>query len=245
MRNVKPYDVAHGRALSVAELRKYKAKYPKAFAGIRIFEVFGQDYVDNKWTPALRGSPTWPFRKRLPTGGFFHERYLQQYVQFAHKNGMFALFGDWCWLGLVHFEGTRMRRLEKNEADLISVIDEYPGTVIVMFDNNGDIKRNDWMSAFARFREAKIRGIALSDQAWIAPNPMKASPRRLARWALAAFAGGCVLVQAEPVWYWWRLPTGSLNRVPNYTHSPAWTDRGLPRKNLRIFADMLGVSLPK
>lgn len=245
MRHVKPYDVAHGRALSIAQLRKYKAKYPKAFAGICIFEVFGQNYVDGKYMPAHRGDPTWPYRKRMPTDGFFHKRYLRQYVRFVHENGMFAIFCDWCWLGLVPYRGPILRRLRENEHDLLRVIDEYPDTVIVMFDNNAPIKRTGWMSSFSRFRKAKIRGLALSDQAWIAPNPMTASPRRLGLWARSAFAGGCILVETEPYWYWWRLPAGSLIRVPDYTRNPAWTDRGLPRNTLRIFAGMLGINLPK
>ena len=101
--------------------------------------MFGQDYVDNKFTPAQLGDPTWPYRKRLPANGFFHKRYLRQYVKVAHENGMFTLFGDWCWLGLFHPKGGRLRRLEKNEASLLTVIHEYPGTVIVMFDNNAAV----------------------------------------------------------------------------------------------------------
>ena len=99
------------------------------------------------------------------------------------------------------------------------------------------------MSAFREFCGAGARGIALSDQAWISPNPMKTSPRRLAMWARTAFSGGAVLVQTEPVWYWWRWPSGSLHRPPDHAQNPAWA--GLPRRNLRVFAKALGVKLPK
>ncbi len=245
-----PYDVQHGRELSVAQLQQYKTKYGNMFAGVRTLEVFAENFTV---LACQQQSVNWcdSFKSNLPSDHFYQKSFLEDYVKFAHSNGMFLLFTDFYW-SAYHpwsFDQTVVNQ-PQNEQDLQNLVKAYPNTVVVAFANNepaqGSMgKMNTWQTVVQPYVQYGAKGFGLSDQSWMCTDEANCPASTLSNWATAAFSSGALVVQTEPYWYWWNFPVGAIGpQSSNYTTDPQWTNRGYATANLTTLATALGVSLP-
>ena len=253
-----PFDVQHGRGVSVAELADYKHRYGQLFAGLRVFEVFSLNYSILSCQKLGRD---WDrhWKENVPTQDtFYQRRFLDDYAKFAHANGMFLLFGDWFWSAHHHsaFIDDVVHE-PANEQDLKDICRIYPGTVVVMYDNNepngASLPRlSDWDKIVKPFVDAGAKGFGLSDQSWLSTGisksdqyELKTPVADLVRWGQSDFDRGGVVLQLEPFWYWFRFPKPRWSEgAVVYTQDPAWADAGSASANLAALASALGVNLP-
>lgn len=219
----KPHDPSHGVSISMEDLRAYKKRYGKRFAGIRFTEVFAQDFTVRavKTTNPEWGKPGW----KLPDDAFFQPSIVERFLQFAKDNGMFAQWSDWHWFEYAGWDKPQ----QDHEAKLHAVLRKFPGLVTVTYANNepnGDSKKRlpDWEKCIAGFRADGIAELGLSDQSWLG-NDMTCPVEDIIAWAQSALGKGCRYVQFEPAWYFFRLPRGTFD-VEDYTKDPAWADAG-------------------
>ncbi len=245
-----PYDVNHGRELSVTQLQQYKTKYGNMFAGVRALEVFAENFTV---LACQQQSVNWcgSFKSNLPSDRFYQKSFLEDYVKFAHNNGMFLLFTDFYW-SAYHpwsFDQTVVNQ-PQNEQELQNLVKVYPNTVVVAFANNepaqGSInKMNTWQAVVQPYVQYGAKGFGLSDQSWMCADEANCPVSTLSGWATAAFSSGALVVQTEPYWYWWNFPVGAIGpQSSNYTTDPQWANRGYATNNLTTLATVLGVSLP-
>jgi len=254
---ITPFDVYHGRSVSVAQLEDYKKRYGRLFAGVRVFEVFSLNYTI---TTCRQTGKTWDknWRMNESSDAFYQKKFVEDYTQFAHANGMFLLFGDWLWSAEYHSKFlNEVLRQPQNEEDLKDISKRYPGTVVVMYDNNepngASLRRLPiWDKIVSPFVESGAKGFGLSDQSWLYDGAikgpgyeLKCPVNDLIQWGKSAFDRHGIVVQLEPFWYWFKFPKPSYHRLSiPYTQDPAWAERGGPSDNLRSFATAFGVTLP-
>ena len=245
-----PYDIQHGRELSVAQLQQYKNQYGSEFAGVRALEVFA---VNGTVLACQQLGVNWcdSFKQYLPTDRFYQKSFLEDYVKFAHQNGMFLLFTDFYW-AVYHpwsFDLTVVNQ-PQNEQDLQDLVKAYPNTVVVAFANNEPLqismtKMNTWESVVQPYVQYGAKGFGLSDQSWMCTDEINCPASTLSNWASSAFNNGAIIVQTEPYWYWWNFPVGAIGpQNSNYTADQQWANRGYANANLATLANALGVSLP-
>ncbi len=254
-----PFDVRHGRGVSVEELAGYRKRYGRLFAGLRVFEVFSFSY---SILACQKLGKNWDrhWKENEPTQDTFYQRqFLDDDAKFAHGNGMFLLFGDWLWSAHYHdaFINDVVHQ-PANEQDLKDICRLYPGTVVVMYDNNepngASLSRlPNWDRILKPFVAAGAKGFGLSDQSWLDPGRIKGDGYELktpvadlVRWGKSDFDRGGIVLQLEPFWYWFRFPKPGREKkgFRVYTQDPAWADAGAASNHLTALAAALGVNLP-
>ncbi len=245
-----PFDVQHGRAMTVGELQQYKNKYGQSFAGVRGLEIFAENFTV---LACQKLGVNWcdSFKQNLPADNFYQKTFLEDYIKFAKNNGMFALFSDFYW-SVYHpwdFDQNTVKQ-NQNEQDLKDLVKAYPNTVVVMFANNEPSeesrkKIDTWQSVVQPYVQLGAKGFGLSDQSWMCANETTCPSDEIADWAIKAFNKGALVVQTEPVWYWWNFPKGALGQQSsNYTADSQWINRGYATSNLQLWASKLGLTLP-
>lgn len=225
------YDLVHGQPLSLTTLQQYKQKYGSEFAGIRFMEVFA---LNDNVLAGISGCPSdtsYPCVGPTPSNPFYEKSMLEQFVSFASQNGMFALFMD-----TLPSPG--------QAADLRDVVSQYPNTVVVFYDNNmplGAYTEATWQTDYQPFVAAGAKGFGLSDQAWLCSDEATCPASTLATWAVDAFKNGAMVVEFEPVWYFFDFPVGEMTpgTFDNYTANPAWANRGSATPNLNTIVNAL------
>ncbi len=254
-----PYDVRHGLAISPRQAEVYKRKYGAHFAGMRAHETFAQNFTivacrkrHHDWCRA--------YQQYLPGDPYYQKALIEPYVKLAHDRGMFFLWSDWYWSAehrtpfdlygpsASHPDGA-VGQLQ-NEQELRELITAYPNTTIVMYANNepneaSRPKRDAWPQALKPLLVRGALGFGLSDQSWMYRNAQACPVAELDRWATSAFARGARVVEFEPVWYWWHLPVGNMERGGEpYPRQPKWGHRGYANLNFNTLSNDLGVRVP-
>src|SRR3989344_2857496 len=251
-----PYDISHGRHASIYELRQYKRAYGSAFAGVRVFEVFGQNATV---LGCRKYAADWceAYKQFLPTDNFSQKAFLEDYLKFVHENGMFLLLSDQLWMNtLSDYSNPNQAYMDElasiqtqNEQDLKALLAVYPGTVVVAYDNNAyneasRARANTWTTIVQPYVQYGAKGFGLSDQSWMCNDETKCLASELASWASSAFASGALIVETEPYWYWWVFPKGIIGpQTDSYVSDPQWVNRGSATQNLPVLASALGVSI--
>jgi hypothetical protein len=148
-------------AVGVDTLQSYRNRFGAMFAGIRVDEVFHQDWTIRQ----CRGpNPEWcrNFRDNLPSDAFYQPQYLQAFLKFAYANGMFVILSDLHWYAIRQIRNYVNDRVQEGyERDLNLLkwlpsttalsetryapvppaphrgpIEQFPGTVILTYANN-------------------------------------------------------------------------------------------------------------
>lgn len=232
-----PYDPSHALSASIDYLKHLKMKYGDCFAGIRFAEVFGQDFTVRciKTT-----NPEWARPSEiLPEDNVFNDKYAEPLLKFAHDNNMFVQWGDFHWYGAASWDSVQ----KDYEEDMKQLLMKYPDTVIVVYDNNEPNedsvdKLNTWHAIINDFVRYGAKGCGLSDQSWIRADHMSTKPEEIVAWAKSALDNDCVLIQFEPVWYFFRLPVGTFE-IHDYTNLPEWKNRGYGTRSYYILQKSL------
>ncbi len=147
----------------------------------------------------------------------------------------------------------------QNERDVQALAAKYPGVIVALYDNNdasGGVdnsapKIDTWETRILRpfVATGSFKGFGLSDQSWLCPQRVRDSNgtqcpvKGVIAWAKKALAEGAIVIETEPVWYWFNLPPGEI-APRDYTRDPRWADRGYATANLKAFAAAFGVALP-
>jgi len=232
-----PADGPHGVAISIEQLAAYKRRYGRHLAGMRIMEVFSQDFT----VRAVRTTnPEWNTANwKLPPDDFFQARIARPFLQFARDQRMFVQWSDWHWQRFAPWDQPQKAR----EADLGKLLGEFPALVTVTYANNepqehSAARLNNWHEAVEPFVAAGARGFGLSDQAWLRKDETKCPVAEVIAWAKRAIALKCRYLQFEPVWYFFELPRGTFGRG-DYTKDPRWQASGSPRPAFEALAGAL------
>ena len=234
-------DRSHGLEVSIVQLQQYKQRYGEYFRGIRLFELFAQNWTI--WAGKFRGEP-WGdrYRQYWPHDDFYQTALIEPYVRFAASHHMLVIFADWYW----HFDHQAAPadlKQPQHESELQSLIQKFPDVVVVMYDNNepsGHSNSVDWVPAFQQYLGHGAKGFGLSDQAWLCDNESQCPLELLESWAASAYRQGAMMVQIEPYWYWWDLPRGGLEQNNYYQYKSA-EERGKATDRLFAFAAALGI----
>ena len=232
-----PFDPRHGLTAPVEDLQALKRRYGAMFAGIRFAEVFAQDFTVRavRTTNPEWALPCW----KLPEDSFFRQDIARSLLEFARANGLHVQWSDWHWHTFHPWDETQ----REHEKALCALLREFPGLVTVTYANNEPqedsvARRDHWERAVEGFAGCGAAGFGLSCQSWLRRVETETDPRELAGWAVEALDRGALLVQFEPVWYFFRLPRGTFE-VQRYAHLPGWSDRGRPRESFRILETAL------
>lgn len=235
-----PSDLSHGISLALDRLQNYKNRYGQ-FKGVRIFEISSLDYT---LRTCRSGHPEWCESRWFTQAAspFFDENIAKSFVQFANNNGLFVLWSDWHWNTFDSWDTP----LGQQEQSLTSIIQQYPNTIIPMYNNNepGGKSRahvSDWFSSVNKFSQSA--GFGLSDQAWLCDaDHMNCPISDLISWANSAISQQAKIIQFEPVWYFFNFPEGIVWDPNNYTTDQKWINRGYPTDNLTSLARGLNIS---
>ncbi len=221
-----PADGPHGIAISVEDLARYKKQYGGYLAGLRMMEVFSQDFT----VQAIRTTnPEWKGKGWvMPPDDFFQPALARPFLEFAKQQGMFVQFSDWHWLRFAEWDNAQKRR----EDALRQLLHEFPGIVTVTYANNepneaSAPRLSNWEEAVAPFVQAGAKGIGLSNQAWLRRDETQCPVDDILAWAREALDRGCRMIQFEPVWYFFQLPRGSFG-TESYVIQDKWRERGRP-----------------
>lgn len=245
----KAFDLSHGEAASLGQLKAIRTKFGKYFAGVRVFEVFAQNAGIIAALSGHQPATSWfnRIRHRLPSDDFYQKAILEKYFSFASKNKMFLIFSDWYWEALEpNPPDPSSLHQAQNESGLRELITKYPNVGIVVYANNAPnapFWEGNWETIVKPFTPPNAASYGLSDQSWICKGEkaeLHCPPQTLITWAKDALAKEARLVQFEPYYYWWHFPWMDL------THNdyPTSKDRqlfGCPRKALLELAAALSV----
>lgn len=232
-----PYDCTHALSISMDYLAKLKSKYGKWLSGLRFMEVFGQDFT----VRAIKTTnPEWARPdEKLPPDNVFQPKFAEQFIKFAADDKMFLQWADFHWYGAATWDSIQ-KEYDEQASDLMK---KYPGVVIVTYNNNepneDSVPKLDiWHNYVKDFVNDGAAGYGLSDQSWLRKDHLKCPPEDIVRWADSALNNGCMYIQFEPVWYFFKLPPGSFSKI-SYYGKPEWADRGNPTSNYRTLAEYL------
>lgn len=232
-----PADGPHGISISLQELRRYKAKYRRHLAGLRFMEVFSMDFTNRavKTTNPEWNTAGW----KLPGDAFFQADLARPFLEFARTNGMFVQWSDWHWSRFHDWDNP----LKQQEADLRTMIREFPETIILTYANNEPHEQSaarlaNWQESLDAFRNPGLAGIGLSDQAWLREPETSCPVEDIIAWADSARRIGSRYLQFEPAWYFFKLPRGSFGRS-DYTQDPNWSESGTPLDSFQRLAAFL------
>jgi hypothetical protein len=222
-----PADGPHGVAISMKDLGVYKERYRGHLAGLRIMEVFSQDFT----VRAIRTTnPEWKGAGwQMPEDEFFQYRFAEPFLRFAREQKMFVQWSDWHWFAFARWDATQ----GIHEKVLRRLLSEYPGTVIVTYANNEPEEKsrsrlNNWQDAVKGFVADSAVGFGLSNQSWMYKQEWTCPISDILAWTQQAKQFHCPLIQFEPSWYFFSLPGGSFWRK-DYTQEPEWKHAGTPR----------------
>ncbi len=262
------YDAKHRIALPISELNGLKQRYGQYFAGLRFMEVLAANH-DVILCQAKRQywcKDPLPEDASYPNEALFNADLIQNQFEFLKANNMFGLWTDWRWW---QYDALRLKnspdwltfyqnniKQEQNEETLRGLISKYPGTIVIMYNNNSPeessrSQMNQWQDILRPFADAGAIGIGLSDQSWMCSNN-NCPVEELAQWANNAFQKGAKLVDFQPLYYFWNYPTfskyewldqDSINTNRHTALDPAWKGRGYARENLIKLGQALGVSI--
>ncbi len=235
-----PADGRHGVAMSADDMTRLKAAYPAHFAGVRIMEMFSQDFT----VRAVRTTnPEWNTAGwKLPEGPFFRSELIRPFVRIAHQEHMFVLWSDWHWHAFSPWDAGTL----PNERAMGEMIAEFPGTVILTFANNQPQRAADrllrtWHEPFIPLLSQGAAGLGLSNQAWL-NDPETACPiEDLVSWGDRAVEVGAVAMQFEPAWYFFQLPRGTFG-YGRYTDDPRYAGAGKPTPAFERLREALCIS---
>jgi len=243
-----------GLSVDLTTLSQIKTKYKNSFAGIRIFETGGFDYICSQ-NPSQSGCPNNSSSTR--NVNFFNEALVKQYVDFAHSVNMKALLVDYMFIPIwgQSKSGGTYSRFNTAVSDLVSQQAD-PNTLVFAYENNevslaggSPLHRiNSWNQATLRVPGSA--GLGISNQAWMCSNKpgfdtFNCPPEYFEIWTASAFMkqGGSV-VQFEPFWTFFNWPMGSIaNSIPALPSTTAKNGLGSPTASLCAIAKSMSVTL--
>jgi hypothetical protein len=242
-------DPSHALTLSLDGLKALKAdkEIGPYFAGIRIFEVMAEDFTVKTCLAQKGGKQVdWcdHFQRNVTTADVFKRDTAKAVLDFAKSNDMLVFWSDWKW-------DSQTEAQQKTIVDLLSGGD-YRDTVILAYANNlpNEVARSDdsdWQRWFAKYSPMvgrSVRGIGLSDQAWLCDTDIACPVPVIQNWAERAIKAGATAIQFEPTNYFFELAKGA-NRV-GYPNSAQWREvSGRPSEQLVLLASALGVDLTR
>lgn len=239
-----PFDVRHGRSESVTNLSAYKTKYGASFVGIRMFEVFAQDFTIRACRTT---NPEWcDPRLQLPSDNFYKSSYAKEYISFVKQQGMFVFWSDSHWGTFANWDSPQI----EYENDIKTWLSgaSYSQTAIMAYANNepNEASRDrlsTWRNAVTPFLSKGAAGIGLSDQSWMCSNELTCPASEISNWAKNAFTQSptALVVQFEPSWYFFNYSRGSIGLSVDTTPDNV---RGMPNNQLYVLAATLGVAIP-
>lgn len=222
-----PADGPHGIAISIKDLTAYKERYGKHLAGLRIMEVFSQDFT----VRAIRTTnPEWKGAGwQMPADEFFQYRFAEPFLRFARDHKMFVQWSDPHWFKFQPWDKPQ----EAHEKVLRRLLGEFPGVVIVTYANNEPEGKSlprlsNWHTAIEEFVADGASGFGLSNQSWMHKEEWTCPIADIIAWTQAARKLKCPLIQFEPSWYFFAVPGGSFAQE-DYKNDPAWKNAGVPR----------------
>lgn len=254
-----PYDPNYGLALSPDQLAYYKQRYGESFAGLRIFEVFATNFTTLSCKELkVDWCSSYKENYHLIPDRFYNKQVAENIIKFASDNKMFVLWTDFYWSFSNNWDFDKnIVKQPENEKELDQLIRKYPNVVLVSFANNypSDGARqnnllNTWFNNFKKYEKNGAIGFGLSNQGWMCNSLNMCPIDEIISWTKAAFENGAKVVQFEPAWYFWNLPTGTLDqwikageKPQEYTKEKKWKERGIAKSNLKSLAASLGVDL--
>jgi hypothetical protein len=205
-----PFDSSHGQSISVEQLAAFKESYDASLVGLRFMEIFGQDF-------GIRAMKTTnPELKRpgdkLPVDTFFRSDLAEGFIRFAKEHAMFVQWADFGWMPFSPWDKEMPNYTEQVKA----LLRMYPGVVTVTYNNNepneASIPRfSTWHTAVESFPKDGASGYGLSNQSWLHNfTYMDTKPEEIIAWTQSALSKNCRLIQFEPAWYFFNLPTGTF-----------------------------------
>jgi hypothetical protein len=238
-----PYDETHGQEISVEELAQYKARYGDWLAGIRFMEIFGQDFMVERFDQY----PEWQHEgySGMPDTSipFFDPAIIRPYLALARDTGMAVQWSEFHWARNPEEDPGHQDRIDV----LSKLLGEFPGLVTITYANNqpeyASLKRlGDWTQDVRPMLAMGAKDLGLSNQSWIYNlDPMNCPPELIIQWAASALDDhGLRYMQFEPGFYFFHYPVGILrDDGSDYTTDPQWADRGGARMPLEEVFEFL------
>lgn len=227
-----PFDSSHGLSVSVEQLTKLQATYGASLVGLRFMEIFGQDY-------GIRAmKATNPELKRpgdkLPADTFFRPDLAEGFIRFAKEHSMFVQWADFGWMPFAPWDKEMPSYTEQVKA----LLRQHPGVVTVTYNNNepneASIPRlSNWHTAVEPFPKHGAAGYGLSNQSWLHNfTYMDTKPEEIIAWTQSALEKNCRLIQFEPAWYFFNLPSGTFE-LGDSKQVPEGVEPGTAKESLK------------
>ncbi len=237
-----PFDSSHGQSISVEQLAAFKESYGASLVGLRFMEIFGQDY-------GIRAMKTTnPELKRpgdiLPADTFFRPDLAEGFIRFAKEHEMFVQWADFGWMPFSPWD----KEMPNYTDQVKALLRKYPGVVTVTYNNNepneASIPRlSTWHTAVESFPKDGASGYGLSNQSWLHNfTYMDTKPEEIIAWTQSALSKNCRLIQFEPAWYFFNLPTGTF-ALGDSNQVPAGTQTGEAKESLKQLSAFLQSAL--
>lgn len=181
-----PYNRETLQSISVEEMIEVKERYGEFFAGIRLFELIGQDCIR---------------QDKVGT----NPNIIRQYLHFAKDNGMFAQWGDFYWGGESCYY----------QDDFNPLLKEYSDILTVVYSNNGVYRLANGMGMAKGYALAYGAEWGLSNQSWFWSEKTRQSekaipPSVVSRFVAKYFAEGATMIQFESCWAFFKLALGDM-----------------------------------
>jgi hypothetical protein len=227
-----PFDSSHGQSISVEQLAAFKDSYSASLVGLRFMEIFGQDF-------GIRAMKTTnPELKRpgdkLPVDTFFRSDLAEGFIRFAKEHAMFVQWADFGWMPFSPWD----KEIRNYTEQVKALLRRYPAVVTVTYNNNepneASIPRlSTWHTAVESFPKNGAAGYGLSNQSWLHNfTYMDTKPEEIIAWTQSALDKNCRLIQFEPAWYFFNLPSGTFE-LGDSKEVPAGTQHGEARQSLK------------
>lgn len=235
------YDLYHGISISENTAKEYRRIYGKYFAGMRFHEILSADFSteasripnDDSWTQWYHDN------YKLPKDAFFQKEICEPYIKLANNNNMFVFWSDFHWIGNCSWDTQQQSREDK----VIALLKKYPKIITIGYANNEpneeSAKRLDsWTSIVSGYTKHGASGFGLSNQTWMRKDYNNTSIDEMISWTKSALDADALIIQFEPIWYWFNMPQYSYV-IDDYTRDPKWWNRGIPKNNYRLLEDFL------
>jgi hypothetical protein len=241
-------DPKRGTTASVeflSQLRKDPTIGPY-FTGLRFFEVMAGDFSVKTCLAHATGPNrvNWCDRIWVNIDGpnFFDPAIATAYLDFARANGMTVFWSDWKWDVQTESQQAMLERILQSQ--------DYSKTVVLGYSNNrpNEANRDDfsgfdaWVARHQPWVGKYIKGIGLSEQAWVCDAVWTCPTDVMDKWARHGLDAHVDILQFEPAGYFFDLPHGKT--PPNYQDDPRWSENsGRPKVTLTTLARTLGVDV--
>jgi hypothetical protein len=233
-----PFDSSHGQSISVEDLADLKETYGTSLVGLRFMEIFGQDY-------GIRAMKTTnPELKRpgdkLPADTFFRPNLAESFIRFAKEHAMFVQWADFGWMPFSPWDKEMPNYTEQVKA----LMRRHPGVVTVTYNNNepneASIPRlSTWHHSVESFPKDGAAGYGLSNQSWLHNfTYLDTKPEEIIAWTQSALDQDCRLIQFEPAWYFFNLPSGTFE-FGDSNQVPVGTQTGEAKESLKKLTKFL------